>query len=67
MSNPIEEVTLLVTKLNAGIISLPDALRELDPSLSQEDAMAEAKRIQAEKQQLSGGIRPITDNDLLGV
>jgi hypothetical protein len=66
VSNPLEEVTLLVTKLNVGLISLPDALRELDPSLSQEDAMAEAKRIQSEKQQLSGGIRPITEQDLLG-
>jgi hypothetical protein len=65
-NNPIETATLHITKINAGLMSTADAIREMNPDLSQEEAIAEAKRIKAEQQEINGGIRPMTAQDLGG-
>jgi len=61
-ANPIETTTLQITKINANLMSLPDAIRENNPSLTQEEAIAEAARIKAENN--AGTVRPITPEDL---
>jgi hypothetical protein len=63
VSNPIEAATLQITRINAGLMSLADAIRENNPSLSQEEAIEEAKRIKQEQREINGGSM-ITPQDL---
>lgn len=63
-NNPIETATLHITKINAGLMSTADALRENNPDLSQEEAIEEAKRIKKEQAELSGNFAAITAQDL---
>jgi len=64
-SNPVEVTSVQITKIQAGLISLADAIRENNPDLTQEQAIEEAKRIKKEQAELNGGmITPITDEDL---
>jgi len=64
LNNPQETATLQIMKINAGLMSLADALRENNPDLSQEEAIAEAKRIKQEQREITGLIAPITATDL---
>jgi hypothetical protein len=64
IDNPQETVALLIIKINANLMSYADALRVLNPTLSQEEALEEAKRIVAENRQLTSNISPISDIDL---
>lgn len=64
INNPIETTQLQLLKINAGLMSLADAIRENNPGLSQEDAIEEAKRIKKEQSEIRGLVNPITDADL---
>jgi hypothetical protein len=64
LQNPQEQATLQILKINAGLMSQADAIRENNPDLTQEEAISEVKRIKAEQQEINGGIKPMTDQDL---
>ena len=66
LQNPQEQATLQILKINAGLMSQADALRENNPDLTQEEAIEEVKRIKKEQQEINGGIKPMTDEDLGG-
>ena len=64
INNPLESVQLQIQKINAGLMSLADAIRENNPGLSQEEAIKEAARIKKEQTELRGLVNPIADADL---
>ena len=64
-ANPVEITATQLTKIQAGLMSVADAIRENNPDLTQEQAIEEAKRIKAEMAELNGtAITPILDEDL---
>ena len=63
-NNPIETAALHITKINANLMSEADAIREMNPDLTQDEAIEEAKRIRKERQELNGGIRQMNEADL---
>jgi len=64
IDNPQETVALLITKINSNLMSYADAIRQINPTLTQEEAIEEAKRIVKENREISSGIAPITPEDL---
>ena len=62
-TSPMEKTQNQANEKALGTKSTPDLIRENNPSLTQEDAIAEAQRIKAEETALSGG-RGITLQDL---
>lgn len=61
--NPIEKVALQQQKIMSGMMSLADAIRENNPSLTQQEAIDEAKRIRDEQRLINGAVT-ITPADL---
>lgn len=61
--SPIEKVQTQAAEKALGTKSTPDLIRENNPGLTQEDAIAEAKRVQTEQNALNGG-RPFTLQDI---